>query len=126
MRTKLFFSLKLLGLNGILSLSIFILSKVKIISFPANQLNFILISSFLALIFSLTIILPAIGGRKETFIVQFLILVIVQLVFMLSISAYEVYVWGKLATGAVLFQLIPFAWILISQTILLYQYSRKN
>jgi hypothetical protein len=78
------------------------------------------------LIFSLSIIIPAIGGKKESFVLQFMILTVMQLLFMLSICAYEVYSWGKIASEAILFQLIPFAWILITQTILLYRYSVKS
>jgi hypothetical protein len=126
MTTKVSFSLKFVGLNAILSLILFLLHVAKIIVFPSTQFNFILICSLLIMVFSLTLILPAIGGKKETFIIQFLVLIIMQLVFMLSICTYEVYVWGKKATEAILFQLIPFAWILITQTILLYRYSLRN
>jgi hypothetical protein len=99
---------------------------MNIISFPSNQFYFILVSSLLILLFSLTLILPAIGSEKESFVLQFLILTVLQLLFMLSICTYEVYVWGKTATEAILFQLIPFVWILITQTILLYRYSLKG
>jgi hypothetical protein len=126
MTNKFAFSLKFLGLNGFLILLIFVLQKLNVFSFPTNQFNFILASSLLVLVFSLTIILPAIGGKKEAFVLQFMILTVMQLLFMLSIFAYEVYTWGRIAAGAILFQLVPFAWILITQTILLYRYSLKS
>ena len=126
MKSKITFSLSFIGINGFLILLLFIFQKVNIISFPSNQFYFILVSSLLILLFSLTLILPAIGGEKESFVLQFLILTVLQLLFMLSICTYEVYVWGKIATEAILFQLIPFVWILITQTILLYRYSLKG
>jgi hypothetical protein len=126
MKSKITFSLSFISINGFLILLLFILQKVNFISFPSNQFYFILVSSLLILLFSLTLILPAIGGEKETFVLQFLILTVLQLLLMLSICTYEVYVWGKIATEAILFQLIPFVWILITQTILLYRYSLKG
>jgi hypothetical protein len=120
------FSLSFIGINGFLLLLLFIFQKVNIISLPSNQFYFILVSTLLILLFSLTVILPAIGGKKESFVLQFMILTVLQLLFMLSICAYEVYVWGKIATVAILFQLIPFVWMLITQTILLYRYSLKS
>ena len=125
MKSKITFSLSFIGVNSFLLLLLFIFQKMNIISFPSNQFYFILVSSLLILLFSLTLILPAIGGEKESFVLQFLILTVLQLLFMLSICTYEVYVWGKIATEAILFQLIPFVWILITQTILLYRYSLK-
>ena len=125
MKSKITFSLSFIGINGFLILLLFIFQKVNIISFPSNQFYFILVSSLLILLFSLTLILPAIGSEKESFVLQFLILTVLQLLFMLSICTYEVYVWGKTETEAILFQLIPFVWILITQTILLYRYSLK-
>lgn len=126
MKSKIVFSLKYLGINVCFILVVFGLKQVNFISFEGNQLPFILASSVLILIFSLSIILPAIGGKKESFVLQFMILTVLQLLFMLSICAFEVYSWGKIASGAILFQLIPFAWILITQTILLYRHSLKN
>ena len=126
MKTKFSFSLKYLGLNGILILLIFVLNQLNFIDIPPNQFKFILACSILVVMFSLTVILPAIGGKKEAFILQFMILTVMQLLFMLSISAYEVYNWGKPATEAILFQLTPFIWLLIIQSILLYKYSQKS
>ena len=126
MKSKITFSLSFIGVNSFLLLLLFIFQKMNIISFPSNQFYFILVSSLLILLFSLTLILPAIGSEKESFVLQFLILTVLQLLFMLSICTYEVYVWGKTATEAILFQLIPFVWILITQTILLYRYSLKG
>jgi hypothetical protein len=126
MKSKINFSLKFLGINGCLILLIFGLQQLHVVSFETSQFNFILVSSIFILIFSLSIIIPAIGGKKESFVLQFMILTVMQLLFMLSICAYEVYSWGKMASEAVLFQLIPFAWMLISQTILLYRYSVKS
>ena len=126
MKNKINFSLKFLGINGCLILLIFGLQQLHVVSFETSQFNFILVSSIFILIFSLSIIIPAIGGKKESFVLQFMILTVMQLLFMLSICAYEVYSWGKMASDAVLFQLIPFAWMLISQTILLYRYSVKS
>ncbi len=125
MKSKITFCLSFIGINGFLILLLFIFQKVNIISFPSNQFYFILASTLLILLFSITLILPAIGGKKESFVLQFMILTVLQLLFMLSICTYEVYVWGKIATEAILFQLIPFVWILITQTILLYRYSLK-
>lgn len=126
MKSKINFSLKFLGINGCLILLIFGLQQLHVVSFETSQFNFILVSSIFILIFSLSIIIPAIAGKKESFVLQFMILTVMQLLFMLSICAYEVYSWGKIASEAILFQLIPFAWILITQTILLYRYSVKS
>jgi hypothetical protein len=126
MTSKLSFSLKFLGINGLLILTILVVQKLNVISFPTKQFFFIIASSVLILLFSLTVILPAIGGKKESFVLQFMILTVMQLLFMLSICAYEVFVWGKIATEAILFQLVPFAWMLVTQTVLLYRYSLKS
>ena len=126
MTNKLSFSLKFLGINGLLILTILVVQKLNFISFPTKQFFFIIASSVLILLFSLTLILPALGGKKESFVLQFLILTVMQLLFMLSICAYEVFVWGKIAREAILFQLVPFAWMLVTQTVLLYRYSLKS
>lgn len=118
--------MKFLGINGLLILTILVVQKLNFISFPTKQFFFIIASSVLILLFSLTVILPALGGKKESFVLQFLILTVMQLLFMLSICAYEVFVWGKIATEAILFQLVPFAWMLVTQTVLLYRYSLKS
>ncbi|MFM7661170.1 MAG: hypothetical protein ACKO6A_00720 [Bacteroidota bacterium] len=81
-------------------------------------------SSLIALLISFIIILPAIGETKETFLLQILVLTILQLLLMLLICAYEINFWEELSQQVILFQLIPFVWLLITQTILLYKHSR--
>jgi hypothetical protein len=126
MTSKIVFSLKFIGLNGVLILLLLVLQTLNVISFPSKQFYFIIASSLLILLFSITVILPAIGGKKESFVLQFMILTVMQLLLMLSVSTYEIYVWGKIATEAILFQLVPFIWILVTQTFLLYRYSLKS
>lgn len=113
------FSIKFIGFNVVFILLICVFKELNIFSFPTNQFYFIIVSSLLILFFSLLVILPAIGNKSESFLLQFMILIIFQLLFMLSICAYEVYLWGRIGTNAILFQLVPFAWMLITQTYLL-------
>jgi hypothetical protein len=60
------------------------------------------------------------------FVLQFLILTVLQLLFMLSICAYEVYNWGAKAQIAIIMQLVPFIFLLVVQTSLLYSNIRKK
>lgn len=122
--SKISFSFKFLGLNFFLFFLIFILKLSDVLTLSFNQVNFVLVSSLIALLISFIIILPAIGETKETFLLQILVLTILQLLLMLLICAYEINFWEELSQQVILFQLIPFVWLLITQTILLYKHSR--
>ncbi|MBM3452319.1 MAG: hypothetical protein FJX84_04155 [Bacteroidetes bacterium] len=122
--SKISFSFRFLGSNFFLFFLIFILKLSDVLTLPFNQVNFVLVSSLIALLISFIIIIPAIGEKKETFLLQILVLTILQLLLMLLICAYEINFWEELSQQVILFQLIPFVWLLITQTILLYKHSR--
>jgi hypothetical protein len=77
-------------------------------------------------IFSLLIILPAIGKKSDAFVFQFLLLTVGQLLFMLSYILFEIYTFENHNKTLVITQLTLFMLLLIFQTSVLYKYSRNQ
>jgi hypothetical protein len=126
MKSKIGFAIKYFGLNSIFLLFLVLMYQQNFIRIQPDYFRFIIASDLLVILFSLSIILPAIGGKSEMFVLQFLILTVLQLLFMLTICAYEVYNWGAKEQFAIIMQLIPFIFLLVVQTSLLYSNIRKK
>jgi O-antigen ligase len=126
MKSKVGFGIKYFGLNTIFLIFLVLMYQQNIIRIQPDYFRFIIASDLLVILFSFSIILPAIGGKSEMFVLQFLILTVLQLLFMLTICAYEVYNWGAKEQFAIIMQLIPFIFLLVVQTSLLYSNIRKK
>ena len=124
--TKLHFLINYFVFTGIILLAVFYVNYFEWFSLGDKQFLF-LISGFLSVsIFSLAIILPAIGKKSDAFVFHFLLLTVGQLLFMLSFILFEIYTFKNQNLVLVISQLTLFMLLLVFQTYLLYLHSRNQ
>ena len=124
--TKLHFTIKYLVFTGIILFAVFAANYFECLTLGNRQFLFLGTGFLSVSIFSLVIILPAIGKKSDAFIFQFLLLTVGQLLFMLSYILFEIYTFENHNKTLVITQLFLFVLLLIFQTSVLYKYSRNQ
>ncbi|MCF8407627.1 MAG: hypothetical protein K9G36_01530 [Crocinitomicaceae bacterium] len=124
--TKLHFTIKYLVFTGIILFAVFAAKYFEWLTFGNKQFLFLGTGFLSVSIFSLVIILPAIGKKSDAFVFQFLLLTVGQLLFMLSYILFEIYTFENHNKTLVITQLTLFMLLLIFQTSVLYKYSRNQ
>jgi len=124
--TKINFTLKYLVFTGIILFVVFCANYFEWFILGDKQFLFLETGYLSVSIFSLAIILPAIGKKSDSFVFHFLLLTVGQLLFMLSYILFEIYTFENQNKTLVVFQLLLFVLLLIFQTIVLYRYSRNQ
>jgi hypothetical protein len=124
--TKLHFTIKYLLFTGVILFAVFAAKYFEWLTLGNKQFLFLGTGFLSVSIFSLAIILPAIGKKSDSFVFQFLLLTVGQLLFMLSYILFEIYTFENQNKTLVVFQLLLFVLLLIFQTIVLYRYSRNQ
>ena len=123
---KLHFTIKYLVFTGIILFAVFAAKHFEWLTLGNRQFLFLGTGFLSVSIFSLVIILPAIGKKSDAFIFQFLLLTVGQLLFMLSYILFEIYTFENHNKTLVITQLFLFVLLLIFQTSVLYKYSRNQ
>ncbi len=124
--TKLHFTIKYLVFTGIIIFAVFAAKYFEWLTLGNKQFLFLGTGFLSVSIFSLVIILPAIGKKSDAFVFQFLLLTVGQLLFMLSYILFEIYTFENHNKTLVITQLTLFMLLLIFQTSVLYKYSRNQ
>jgi hypothetical protein len=124
--TKLHFTIKYLVFTGIILFAVFAAKYFEWLTLGNKQFLFLGTGFLSVSIFSLVIILPAIGKKSDAFVFQFLLLTVGQLLFMLSYILFEIYTFENHNKTLVITQLTLFLLLLIFQTSVLYKYSRNQ
>ena len=124
--TKLHFIIKHLVFTGIILFAVFAAKYFEWLTLGNKHFLFLATGFLSVSIFSLVIILPAIGKKSDAFVFQFLLLTVGQLLFMLSYILFEIYTFENHNKTLVITQLTLFMLLLIFQTSVLYKYSRNQ
>ena len=124
--TKLHFTIKYLVFTGIILFAVFAAKYFEWLTLGNKHFLFLATGFLSVSIFSLVIILPAIGKKSDAFVFQFLLLTVGQLLFMLSYILFEIYTFENHNKILVITQLTLFMLLLIFQTSVLYKYSRNQ
>ena len=124
--TKLHFTINYLVFTGIILFAVFAAKYFERLTLGNKQFLFLGTGFLSVSIFSLVIILPAIGKKSDAFVFQFLLLTVGQLLFMLSYILFEIYTFENHNKTLVITQLTLFMLLLIFQTSVLYKYSRNQ
>ena len=124
--TKLHLAIKYLVFTGIILFAVFAAKYFEWLTLGNKHFLFLATGFLSVSIFSLVIILPAIGKKSDAFVFQFLLLTVGQLLFMLSYILFEIYTFENHNKTLVITQLTLFMLLLIFQTSVLYKYSRNQ
>jgi hypothetical protein len=125
MKSKTKFSFWFLISNLFVWLLLLAFQKVEIIKLTGDKMNLILLGDLIAVSISFALIFPMLKDEIQSFVLQYLILITFQLLFMLGFVIYEIVQWKKDLNLPVFIQLVPFLSLIIFQSIFLYQF-RKN
>jgi len=106
-------------------LLLFAFQQVEIIKLTGDKMNLILLGDLIAVSISFALIFPMLKDEIQSFVLQYLILITFQLLFMLGFVIYEIVQWKKDLNLPVFIQLVPFLSLIVFQSIFLYQF-RKN
>jgi hypothetical protein len=126
MKSKIDFSLKFIGLNGLVLGVLSLFQYADLLKLTPEKFSFIIVISLTVLLFSLFIIIPAIEGRKDAMVFQFMMLTTLQLLLMLGFIIFEIYQWKTDLIYPIFIQLIPFISLIIFQTVLLFNYNKNQ
>jgi hypothetical protein len=125
MKSKTKFSFWFLISNLLVWLLLFAFQQVEIIKLTGDKMNLILLGDLIAVSISFALIFPMLKDEIQSFVLQYLILITFQLLFMLGFVIYEIVQWKKDLNLPVFIQLVPFLSLIVFQSIFLYQF-RKN
>jgi hypothetical protein len=126
MKNKTKFTIWFLLSNLLLWLFLLILQKSGFIAISDDKMNFILLGDLIAVCVSLALIFPMLQSQIDGFVLQYIILITCQMLFMLGFVLYEIYQWKTNLNYPIFIQLIPFSGLIIIQSILLYNYSKNR
>ena len=126
MKNKTKFTIWFLLSNLLLWLLMLLLQKSGFIAISDDKMDFILLGDLIAVCVSLALIFPMLQSQIDGFVLQYIILITCQMLFMLGFVLYEIYQWKTNLNYPIFIQLIPFSGLIIIQSILLYNYTKNR